>query len=75
MSVHRYSMGNRDLVLVTDDDPQRCVGFKARYAVRCRRRGVKHPTGLCGTHRDQAFVCRLCEADGPCETHDERGAA
>lgn len=73
MSVHRYSMGNRDLVIVCDDDPARCSGMNARYAVRCRR-GVAHPTGLCGVHRGQAACCRLCGEDDVCE-HHEAGAA
>ncbi len=75
MTVHRYDMGNRDLVLVTDDDPARCKGLNARYATRCKRRNVTHPTQLCGHHRDQEWCCALCKTDEPCETHDERGAA
>lgn len=70
MSVHRYSMGNRDLVLVCDDDPGRCSGLNARYATRCRRRNVTHPTGLCGTHRRQAACCRVCRENEECGTHD-----
>lgn len=72
MTTTRYSMGNRDLVLVTDDDPHRCLGLNARYAVRCKRCNVTHPTGLCGTHRDQSYVCRACK-DGSCGTHGTPG--
>jgi hypothetical protein len=68
VSVQRYSMGNRDLVLVLDDDPQRCAGLNARYATRCRRRSITHPTQLCATHRDQSYCCRACK-DGNCNTH------
>ena len=69
VSEHRYSMGNRDLVLVTDDDPRRCSGLNSRYSTRCKRRSGAHPTGLCSTHRHQEYVCRLCGDTHTCEHH------
>lgn len=74
MSVHRYSMGNRDLIVMLDDDPQRCTGLNARYAVRCRRRSMTHPTGLCVTHRDQEAMCRLCGDTHTCQYHAKETA-
>jgi len=69
MSEYRYSMGNRDLVLVTDDDPHRCSGLNSRYSTRCQRRNVTHPTGLCATHRYQEYMCRGCGDTHTCEYH------
>lgn len=58
-----------NIVLLTDPDPARCKGLKARYAVRCQRRGVTHPTQLCATHRGQDYCCRACREDETCDTH------